>query len=136
MGDSFDSTLFWLQLETVWKKKHNVKYLLNQVFGKQVKVFVLNSKTKSASETVFRTIKNFKLKGQVIVKDSDSCFNLDKKFKYLNTNFIAGVDISEHPEVHNIHQKSFLRLNNKNQIIDMEEKKIISDKILKRLYKI
>ena len=92
------------------EKKYNVKYLLNQVFGKQVKVFVLKSKTKSASETVFRTIKNFKLKGQVIVKDSDSYFNLDKKFKYLNTNFIAGVDISEHPEVHNIHQKSFLNL--------------------------
>ena len=116
------------------EKKHNVKYLLNQVFGKQVKVFVLNSKTKSASETVFKTIKNFKLKGQVIVKDSDSFFNLDKKFKYLNTNFITGVDISEHPEVYNIHQKSFLRLNNKNQIIDIEEKKIISDKICIGLY--
>ena len=45
-----------------------------------------------------------------------------------NKNFIAGVDISEHPEVYNIHQKSFLRLNNKKQIIDIEEKKIISDR--------
>ena len=47
----------------------------------------------------------------------------------MNKNFIAGVDISKHPEISNIHQKSFLKLNNKNQIIDIEEKKIISDKI-------
>ena len=116
------------------EKKFNVKFLINQVFGKQVKVHILSMKTRSASETVFKTIKKFNLRGQIIVKDSDSFFNLDKKFKFLNKNFIAGVDISEHPEVYNIHQKSFLRLNNKNQIIDIEEKKIISDKICIGLY--
>ena len=83
-----------------------------------------NSKTKSASETVFKTIKYFNIRGQIIVKDSDSYFLLNKNFNLRNKNFIAGVDISEHPEVYNIHQKSFLRLNNKNQIIDIEEKKI------------
>lgn len=116
------------------EKKFNVKFLLNQVFGNKVKVFILSKETKSASETVFRTIKKFNLKGQIIVKDSDSFFNLDKKFKAINKNFIAGVDISEHPEIYNIHQKSFLILNNKNQIIDIEEKKIISDKICIGLY--
>ena len=116
------------------EKKFNVKFLLNQVFGNKVKVLILNSKTKSASETVFKTIKNFNIRGQIIVKDSDSYFLLNKNFYLLNKNFIAGVDISEHPEVYNIHQKSFLRLNNKNQIIDIEEKKIISDKICIGLY--
>jgi len=116
------------------ENKFNIKFLINQIYGKKVQVYVLSKKTNSASETVFKTIRKFNLKGQIIVKDSDSFFNLDKKFKYLNKNFIAGVDISEHPEVYNIHQKSFLRLNNKNQIIDIEEKKIISDKICIGLY--
>jgi len=116
------------------EKKFHVKFLLNQVFGNKVKVFVLNSKTKSASETVFKTIKNYNIRGQIIVKDSDSYFLLSKNFNLRNKNFIAGVDISKHPEVYNIHQKSFLRLNNKKQIIDIEEKKIISDKICIGLY--
>tara|TARA_Y100000992_G_C21263469_1_gene492600 strand:+ start:715 stop:1782 length:1068 start_codon:yes stop_codon:yes gene_type:complete len=116
------------------EKKFNVKFLIKQMFGKKVKILVLNNQTKSASETVFKTIDYFNLNGQILVKDSDSFFSFDKKFNYLNKNFVAGVDISEHPEVSNIHQKSFLRLNNKNQIIDIEEKKIISDKICIGLY--
>ena len=89
------------------EKKFNVKFLLNQVFGNKVKVLVLNSKTRSASETVFKTIKNFNIHGQISVKDSDIYFLLNKKFNLKNKNFIAGVDISEHPEVYNIHQKVF-----------------------------
>ncbi len=116
------------------EKKFNVKFLIKQMFGRSVKVLVLNYQTKSASETVFETINYFNLNGQILVKDSDSFFLIDSKFKYLNKNFVAGVDISKHPEVSNIHQKSFLRLNNKKQIIDIEEKKIISDKICIGLY--
>ena len=116
------------------EKKFNVKFLLKQMFGNKIKVLVLNSQTKSASETVFKTVNHFKLTGQILVKDSDSFFLLDKKFKLQNKNFIAGVDISKHPEISNIHQKSFLRLNNKDQIIDIQEKKIISDTICIGLY--
>jgi hypothetical protein len=116
------------------EKKFDVSFLIKQMFGKKLKVLVLNSQTKSASETVLKTIEYFNLKGQILVKDSDNFFMIDSKFNFQNKNFIAGVDISQHPEISNIHQKSFLKLNNKNQIIDIEEKKIISDKICIGLY--
>ena len=123
-----------ITITKIIENKFQVKFLINQMFGNQLKVLVLNSQTKSASETVMKTIDYFKLKGQILVKDSDNFFMIDPKFNLLNKNFIAGVDISKHPEVSNIHQKSFLKLNNKNQIIDIEEKKIISDKICIGLY--
>ena len=126
-----------VKIITVTKKiesKFKIKFLIKQMFGNQLKVLVLNSQTKSASETVLKTINYYKLKGQILVKDSDNFFNIDPKFNFMNKNFVAGVDISKHPEIYNIHQKSFLKLNNKNQIIDIEEKKIISDKICIGLY--
>lgn len=116
------------------EKKFQVKLLINQMFGNQVKILILNNQTKSASETVMKTIEKFKLKNQIIVKDSDNYFSISHKFNFLNKNFIAGVNLTKHPEITNIHQKSFLKLNNKNQIIDIEEKKIISDKICVGLY--
>ncbi len=126
-----------IKIVTITKKietKFQVKFLIKQMFGNQLKVLVLNSQTKSASETVLKTIEYYKLKGQILVKDSDNFFMINPKFNPMNKNFVAGVDISKHPEISNIHQKSFLKLNNKNQIIDIEEKKIISDKICIGLY--
>ena len=97
-----------VKIITVTKKiesKFKVKFLIKQMFGNQLKVLVLNSQTKSASETVLKTINYYKLKGQILVKDSDNFFNIDPKFNFMNKNFVAGVDISKHPEIYNIHQK-------------------------------
>lgn len=116
------------------EKKFQIKYLINQIYGNKVKVFILNKQTKSASETIYKTIKQFKLTGQILLKDSDSFFSLNSNFNFKDKNFLVGVDLSKHSNISKIHQKSFLRLNNKNQIIDIEEKKIISDKICVGLY--
>ena len=123
-----------ITITKVIETKYHVSFLIKQMFGNQFKVLILNSQTQSASETVLKTIEFYKLKGQILVKDSDNFFMLDPKFNFMNKNFIAGLDISQHPEISNIYQKSFLKLNNKNQIIDIEEKKIISDKICIGLY--
>ena len=64
------------------------------------------------------------------MKDSDSYFLLNKNFNLKIKILLAGVDISEHPEVHNIHQKSFLRQTNKKQIIDIEERKSFQTKFV------
>tara|TARA_Y100000768_G_C23966171_1_gene677993 strand:+ start:517 stop:1584 length:1068 start_codon:yes stop_codon:yes gene_type:complete len=116
------------------EKKFNVTLLLRQMFGNKIKVYVIKSQTKSASETVFKTIDHFKLKGQILVKDSDSFFSINRKFNILNQNFVVGVDISKNSQITNIHQKSFISLNNKKQVINIEEKKIISNKICVGLY--
>ena len=64
------------------KKKFQVKFLIKQMFANQIKVLVLNSQTKSASETVLKTIGYYKLKGQILVKDSDNFFMIDQKFNF------------------------------------------------------
>jgi hypothetical protein len=115
-------------------KKFNAKFLLKQMFGKKVKILILKNQTASASETVFNTIEKFKIKNQILVKDSDNSFKIDPKFNILKKNFIVFLNISKNPEISNIHQKSFIELNNKKQIINIEEKKIISDKICVGLY--
>tara|TARA_B100000795_G_C22734914_1_gene412918 strand:- start:86 stop:1153 length:1068 start_codon:yes stop_codon:yes gene_type:complete len=116
------------------EKKYNVTLLFKQMFGSKVKVFILKTQTKSASETVFKTISHFKIRGQLLIKDSDSFFSIDTKFKIYNKNFVVGVDITKNSQITNIHQKSFISLNNKKQIIDIEEKKIISNQICVGLY--
>ncbi len=115
-------------------KKFNASHLLKQMFGNKVKILILNKQTRSASETVYNTIKRFNIKGQILVKDSDNSFEIDKKFNILKKNFIVFIDISKNPEISNVHQKSFIDLNNKKQIMNIEEKKIISDKICVGLY--
>ena len=115
-------------------KRFNASHLLNQMFGNKVKVLILNKQTRSASETVYNTIKRFNIKGQILVKDCDNSFEIDKKFNILKKNFIVFIDISKNPEISNVHQKSFIDLNNKKQIMNIEEKKIISEKICVGLY--
>tara|TARA_B110000971_G_scaffold151309_1_gene154510 strand:- start:209 stop:1279 length:1071 start_codon:yes stop_codon:yes gene_type:complete len=115
-------------------QKYNAKFILNQVFKGKVNVLVLNKSTDSASQTVFNTIINLKIKGQILVKDCDSFFKIDKQFKIQKKNFVLYCDVKKNSEIQNIHQKSFLITNDKNQLINIEEKKIISDKICVGLY--
>ena len=61
------------------EKEFKVKFLIKQIFGNKFKVLVLNSQTKSASETVMKTISHFKLRGQILIKDSDSFFMINPK---------------------------------------------------------
>jgi len=115
-------------------RKFNAKQILTQAFGKTVKILVLKNSTKSASETVFKTIKNLNLKGQIIIKDSDNFFNIDKNFNTYNKNFVLYANIEKNPQIRNIHHKSFIITNNKKQILDIEEKKVVSEKICVGIY--
>jgi hypothetical protein len=115
-------------------KKFNAAQILNQVFGKKVEVLILKNNTKSASETVFKTIKSLNIIGQIIVKDCDNFFEIDKKFIMRNKNFVLYADIEKNIQIGNIHQKSFLLTNNQNQILNIEEKKVVSEKICVGIY--
>ena len=98
------------------------------MFGNKVEILILKRQTTSASETVYKTIKKFNIKNQIIVKDCDNSFEIDSKFNIYRKNFIVFVDISKNPEISNVHQKSFIDLNNKKQIINIEEKKLFQIK--------
>jgi len=115
-------------------KKFNAKKILKQAFGNKVKVLVLKNSTQSASETVFKTINKLNIKGQIIIKDSDNFFNLDRNFNIYNKNFVLFANIEKNPQIRNIHHKSFIISNNKKQILNIEEKKVVSEKICVGIY--
>ncbi len=115
-------------------KKFNAKQILNQAFGKRVKILVLQKSTKSASETVYKTITNLKIRGHIIIKDSDNYFDIEPNFSIEDKNFVLFANIEKNPQIRNIHHKSFIITNSKKQILNIEEKKVVSEKICVGIY--
>ena len=85
-----------------------------------IKYYILDKPTNSQSETIYKCILHFKLTGPIFIKDSDNNFKCD----IINSNSIVGTNIKNVDEVHN---KSFLQINSSNKIINIVEKKCISD---------
>lgn len=104
---------------------------LRQVFGENVEICILPEFTKSQSETVLQTIKLMKVKGSIVVKDSDNYVSFAKK--PIN-NFVVGVNLKEMPNVSNIPGKSFILVNEQNIITNIIEKQIKSDIISVGIY--
>ena len=51
-----------------------------------------------------------------------------------NKNFVLYANIEKNPQIRNIHHKSFIITNNKKQILAIEEKKVVSEKICVGIY--
>ncbi|AKL98629.1 HAD hydrolase family protein [Endomicrobium proavitum] len=115
--------------------KYEAKTILKQVFAKnkKVEICVLEDFTKSASETVYLTLKNMKVsRGGIVVKDSDNYVKTIIRKKI--NNFITGYDLHKHPNISNIPGKSFLIVNEQNIIDDIIEKKVVSSIISLGVY--
>lgn len=99
--------------------------------GLKIEVVVLES-TRDVVETIYLTIKKAKLRGQLIIKDSSNYIKLSE-IKYKN--FIGGLDINRYnKEIKNIKSMSFIKMNDKQIVLDIVEKKIISENIGIGLY--
>jgi 2-C-methyl-D-erythritol 4-phosphate cytidylyltransferase len=81
-------------------QKYKAKIILEQIFKKKIKILILNKPTKSASETIYETIKRLNIvNGQLLIKDSD-CFikinnnhrKIINKLKILTNNNITNKD--------------------------------------------
>jgi hypothetical protein len=85
---------------------------------------ILDENTTSQCETVIKTIEHFNISGPIFIKDVDNYFN----FTPIIENQVCYLDINYH-NVTNLPAKSFIKITKKNKIKDIQEKKIISDKI-------
>jgi hypothetical protein len=118
-------------------KPHDEKYeanlILEQVFvnNKKVEICVLDDFTSCASETIIQTVEKKNVKGAVALKDSDNSIHARL---LAGENFIVGYSLQGHPYITNIQGKSFLILNEQNIVLDIIEKKIVSDTICIGLY--
>ncbi len=115
--------------------KYSAVKTLKKIFNKNydLKFFLLNKKTQSASETVALTIKKFKIQNYFFVKDSDGYINFSNRKKFTSS-MIAGVDVKNITEPRYLGNKSFVQINKKNHVVDIVEKEIISNIFCAGLY--
>jgi hypothetical protein len=112
-------------------KKFEADLILNQAFGDSVKLIILDKNTDSCPETLYTAIKKDKIKGQIIIKDTD-CIVIPEEIK--NENFVVGLQINNDTCVKNIQNKSFIVKNDNNIMEDIVEKSIVSNNICVGVY--
>lgn len=107
------------------EEKYGIQKMLNKFFRDyRVRLCILDQRTKSQSETVYRTIKKLDLSGPILIKDSDNIFRLDKvyeNFNYVTTEQLKNVGIT------NAANKSYALANEKGEVQAIAEKKVISE---------
>lgn len=109
-------------------KEHIDKYFknkdINSLFLKyNCIITILEDFTSSQTETVYETIIRNNINDAIFIKDCDNYYN----FKIEKGNYVCCLKINEDNNISKLYNKSFIEINNLNQIINICEKKIISD---------
>jgi hypothetical protein len=90
---------------------------------KKIHIYIIDKYTKSQTETIYKTIKYFDIKGAFFIKDCDNYF----EHKITNKNCVCTLNINNNTNVNELHNKSFIEINNVDNIINICEKQIISN---------
>lgn len=112
-------------------EKFEADIILKQAFNESIEIFILENKTSSCPETVFKTITSNNISGQIVIKDTDCIVKTDN---ILNKSFIVGMQVSVNSDVTNIQNKSFIVKNDNNIVQDIVEKSIVSNNICLGVY--
>lgn len=107
-------------------EKFNSVDFLKYEFGDRINIVLLEEKTNGPADTVYKIIKNSNvdLEKQLLVKDCDSFFDLDK---VETENFICTSNIADHEVLKKLSSKSFVIKNEQGIITSIIEKKVVSD---------
>jgi hypothetical protein len=97
---------------------------LKKSLGENIRVVLLDEKTTSQSETVFKTLEATGLNEPFLVKDSDNCFKI-KELKS-DDNYVCYDSLNNHSLI-NPRNKSYLQMDGQGTIINIKEKLVISD---------
>lgn len=93
---------------------------------------LLDSKTNGPADTVYRTLVEAEVKGEFSVRDSHAYIAI--KRDYIG-NYVAGLDLTTYERpIENLRSKSFIKINEQGQILDIVEKHFTSDVISAGLY--
>lgn len=102
----------------------NLEELFNFT-GKKIHILLLDHKTKNQPETIVKTINHFNIQGPIFIKDCDNSFQC----KIVPGNYICTLKIDDKNNVNKLYNKSFVQINELNEIINISEKNIISNYI-------
>lgn len=106
------------------ERKFQVVKGLKKSLGDGIRVVVLDENTKSQSETVLHTLEAAKISEPFLVKDSDNCFKIDEIES--SENYICYDSLNNHSLI-NPRNKSYLQMDGQGTVLDIKEKKVISD---------
>lgn len=112
-------------------ERHQVDVILRQIFGSSIDILVLENETCSAAETVFQSIVQARIEGDLIIKDSDC---IVRSTLPARSNFIVGLSINENSPVDRIQSKSFIVKDDNDVILDIVEKDVVSNVICVGVY--
>jgi hypothetical protein len=113
----------------ITKKQLTNNFLLDFFKNKIDRKFslcVLEEQTKSASDTVYQTIKSCRVEGDIIIKDCDCYVDYVQPD---SNNYIVGLDIKNSNSFSRLESKSFIKKDSNDIIVDIIEKKIVSNSI-------
>ena len=108
------------------EEKYSISTILDQIkWLDRLELCILESPTDSSVETIFQTIQKMEIEGHITIKDSDGV--IEGVFP-TDTNYVCGCNISDF-NVRDVSNKSFIVHNENYAILDIQEKKVISDVI-------
>jgi bifunctional N-acetylglucosamine-1-phosphate-uridyltransferase/glucosamine-1-phosphate-acetyltransferase GlmU-like protein len=115
-------------------EEHMINNNLNDI-KKQFKeytnfnIFILDKQTSSASETVYRLLKEKNIKGEIYIKDSDCYFEV----KDLEPNIVCTYSLNDAVNI-TPGNKSYVRKNKNDEVLTIIEKNVISSNFCCGLY--
>jgi hypothetical protein len=112
-------------------QNHDADIILKQIFGASVEIVVLDEPTQSAAQTVYETINQASISGQIVIKDSDCIVETSYHPKY---NHIIGLTVNAKTDIDRLQQKSFIIKNDDNIIVDILEKQMVSNVVCLGVY--
>ncbi len=120
-------------------EEHERQFHISQMLMKELQQFkfstqicILQHMTSGPAETVRKTIQKEAVHGGIIIKDVDSYVNISR---LEGDNFVAGLNIYDFDqEVYDLKNRSFVILNEQQNIMDIIEKRIRSDVFCTGLY--
>lgn len=126
--ENFDRIIVTLLIEDL--KYCSIKEL-KRTIPSMVEFFLLEKQTLGPAETVYKTIIDKKVNGQIFIKDIDIIF----PFPFSKGNFISGIHLLNYEsDLTNVRNKSFITRNEKDVVMDIIEKNVKSDIISIGLY--
>lgn len=127
--ESYDRLIYTVTAED--ERKYSVSQAV-KLNVPSAEVIVLPEKTSGSADTVYRTILQAGVTGEVAVKDSHGSISLREP---VEGNAIAGLDLMQCDyAVRNLRKKSFIVINEQGNVRDIVEKRLRSDVISVGLY--
>jgi hypothetical protein len=130
-SDIYEKILIVLLSED--EEKYHAKSIIEaELSAYPIEVILLENMTSGPAETVYLAIKKANITGSFAVKDSDNFLRTEV---VPEGNFVAGLDLNTwERDVHNLRNKSFLIVNEQQNLLDIIEKQVRSDVICLGLY--